>query len=137
MEEFLDKLSACKESETYVIEMIRYYLKNKGSRLANLYYKNHKQLIKSKDGKMKIQSLLQEGHEKDYYNYLIENKELSYGPDIRYVYSNCRDFYGNLYMDELMELIEKNCNEYNLAYILKNIDDNQRLCYYLLKKAGL
>lgn len=135
MEEFLDKLSACKESETYVIEMIRYYLKNKGSRLANLYYKNHKQLIKSKDGKMKIQSLLQEGHEKDYYNYLIENKELSYGPDIRYVYSNCRDFYGNLYMDELMELIEKNCNEYNLAYILKNIDDNQRLCYYLLKKA--
>lgn len=136
MEEYLNKVKGCKESETYVIEMIRYYLNHKGTRLANLYYKNHKQIIKSKDGKIKIQSLMQKGHEKDYYNYLIELNDLSYGQEVKNAYCKIKEFYGNRYINEFIELVEENCDEYRTAHILSNVNDNQQLCYYLLKKAN-
>ena len=132
--EYIEKLGMYNGNETAIIEIIRFYIKNNEIKKAKNFYTKKKIYIKSKDGKMKVRSLMTKGHERDYYEYLLNTNSLSYTAGVRSVYGKIKDFYGSCYLDEFMELIEGYYNEYQISNLLCSVNDLKQLCYYILEK---
>lgn len=137
MKNYLEKINMYSTDETCITEMLRYYIEKDENRTANLYYKNYKKYIKTQDGKEKVKSIMNTGHEKDYYNYLITSTTLSYSENIRSVYRKIKEFYGDKYIDEFLDVVEDYYSEYQVGQMLDSLMDYKQLSYYLLNKADL
>ena len=121
--------------ESYIIEMIHYYLDQGKPEQAKNYYSVHKKRIKSDAGKKKITSLLISGEEDAYFEYVKEEVGYCRAHQIASFYESLKQFYGKKFDDYFLKFIGEVClhlGDHGIISLFSQNRDMKYLIYYLL-----
>lgn len=135
----LEEVSNLSLQESYIIEMVRYYLDQGKSEQAKKYYSVHKKRIKSDEGEAKIESILTPGREDAYFEYVIEETSY-YRARHELYYRKLKQFYGKDFDEYFLEFIaqaSRYLGDFDIFLLFKGNRDVKYLIYYLLYNPSL